>query len=978
MERSKYPRGSEWRKWDLHVHTPISNHYTGDFKQLIQNLKKTDCSVIGINDYASIDGYEKLKEMIKDTHPILFPVVEFRMHNIIANRKGIKAGTKINFHVIFNNDEKLFAKIKNFLNSIECYNEKGDTDQLGNIKSEHLNKITVDFEKVIQKLNELKIRRDALIWLPYDEYGGIDDIDPSDNFFKLGLIRKTDLMGSASQNQIGFFSWKDKKYSERQYKEWFDSRKACIKGSDAHEANYPFGSLKNEKSEPINKYCWIKADPTFEGLKQIIYEPERVYIGVSPDKLEYCKNNKELFIDTLEINSIENNDEWFDQIKYSIPFNTGLVSIIGNKGHGKSALADIISSLSNAKQEEYSFLSQDRFLGFERVNKYSACIKFIEAYENEKKLSEVGYDPHKKVKLKYLSQHFVNTICEDINSSYLQEEINKVVFSHLPEEIQSDYDDINKLVNSKVQSIENSLERERKQLSKINIEIAESERSLSDSEIKKLENLLDSKKKEIEAHKKEKPKKVNKPKESKKIDELSGKLEKVEKELTDIQKKITILTKEKNELAAINESFKNIEENIEELYDDFEANSTLKKYRLNIKTIFTYRFNYSRMNEKIKLIESKIKTEEKNRKEKREKRVQLKAEIDEINKTASAQQKKYSNYIKANHEWNAKKKELRGAKHKEGTFLYYEDRLNYIKKDLPSQIVEQNNKRTKRITKIVDLLFQKQNIIPEIFKSAQDYADERAKEFEISQNEFISFDSKIKLRDSFFDDVYDLIDGTRYGSYYHDSNRSILKQIVGKGSLKSKDDLLKLSDELEKSFKYNFQKEEEERDALGYEKIIYQLRNKELHEIYDFIYSFDYIDSEFDITYGGKNIKELSPGERGTLLLIFYLLIDLDKNPLIIDQPEENLDNETIFQKLVPFIKKVKEERQVIIVTHNPNLAIVCDSEQIIHAHIDKKNNNLVSYNSGSIEYHGIRDKAIAVLEGTEPAFINRKNKYHL
>ena len=120
----------------------------------------------------------------------------------------------------------------------------------------------------------------------------------------------------------------------------------------------------------------------------------------------------------------------------------------------------------------------------------------------------------------------------------------------------------------------------------------------------------------------------------------------------------------------------------------------------------------------------------------------------------------------------------------------------------------------------------------------------------------------------------------------------------------------------------------------------------------------------------------MSPGERGTLLLIFYLLIDPDKKPIIIDQPEENLDNETVFLKIVPFIKKIKEERQVIIVTHNPNLAIVCDSEQIIHAYIDKKNNNIVSYNSGSIEFYKIREKAIDILEGTEPAFVNRKQKY--
>ena len=78
-------------------------------------------------------------------------------------------------------------------------------------------------------------------------------------------------------------------------------------------------------------------------------------------------------------------------------------------------------------------------------------------------------------------------------------------------------------------------------------------------------------------------------------------------------------------------------------------------------------------------------------------------------------------------------------------------------------------------------------------------------------------------------------------------------------------------------------------------------------------------------------IEQLSPGQRGALLLIFYLLVDKDNNPIILDQPEENLDNETIVSLLVPVLTEAKQKRQIIMVTHNPNLAIVCDAEQIIH-----------------------------------------------
>ncbi len=978
MIASKYPRGSEWRKWDLHIHTPASNHFTGSFKELLKNLNNTDCIVVGINDYATIKGYEQIKNDYRKEFPVLFPVIEFRMHNIVTNRKSVQSGVKINFHLIFNNADEVFNKIKTFINSIDCYNEKGDSDQLGNIKESSFSKVTIDFEHVIRKINELNLRKDVLIWLPYDEYGGIDDIDPKDNFFKLGLIKKVDIIGSSSKKQIDFFNWKNEKYSEEEYKNWFEIRKPCIKGSDAHDSNYAFGYLRNELNQPINKFCWIKADPSFDGLKQIINEPERVFIGSNPDKLELVENNREFFIDTIKINSTKDENEWFDKIQKEIPLNSGLVSIIGNKGHGKSALVDIIASLSNANQKEYSFLNSKKFLDLDKADKYSAEIKYLEAYKNKKNFRQVDFDSKKTVKAKYLSQHFVTNICDEINSSSLQNEINKVVFAHLPEEIQGNYYDLEKLVNDKVKSIDDNLERERKNLSRINLDIADSEFLSSPNEKEKQVNLLKNKQEEIKAHIQSKPKHKKKPKESLKVDEFAKKSGKTQDELFKVQKKINDFTQEKNELQKLIDSFKDIENSIIDLFDVYEENSVLNKYKLNLKSIFTYKFNYKNIVAKIKSIDNKIKAEEKKRKNKQQEIKDIKTQIDTLNKTATKQQKDYTDYINKNSKWREKQKELQGAKNKEGSLLYYMEKLRIIEKELPKQINELNIKREKRVKKIVDLLFLKQKVYPEIYKSVQEFANEKANEFNISKDEFIIFDSNLKLADRIYNEFYFLFDQTRKGSYYHDSDRLVLKTIIDKSNFNTHDGLIKFARELEKSFKYNYNIEEENREEHDYDFIINQFRGKDLNEAYDYIYSFKYIDTQFDITYGGNSIKELSPGERGTLLLIFYLLIDKDKNPIIIDQPEENLDNETIYEKLVPFIKKVKEERQLIIVTHNPNLAIVCDSEQIIHAYMDKKNKNLVTYNSGSIEYYGIRDKAIAILEGTEPAFSNRKNKYQI
>src|SRR6266849_10168867 len=146
--------------------------------------------------------------------------------------------------------------------------------------------------------------------------------------------------------------------------------------------------------------------------------------------------------------------------------------------------------------------------------------------------------------------------------------------------------------------------------------------------------------------------------------------------------------------------------------------------------------------------------------------------------------------------------------------------------------------------------------------------------------------------------------------------------------------------------------------------------------LYDAMFSLEYLKPRYTLRMGDKELHQLSPGERGTLLLVFYLLVDKDDIPLVIDQPEENLDNQTVYELLVPCIKEAKGRRQLFMVTHNPNLAVVCDAEQIICASLDKKNQHRVQYLTGAIENPKINKKIVDILEGTRPAFDNRESKY--
>ena len=90
------------------------------------------------------------------------------------------------------------------------------------------------------------------------------------------------------------------------------------------------------------------------------------------------------------------------------------------------------------------------------------------------------------------------------------------------------------------------------------------------------------------------------------------------------------------------------------------------------------------------------------------------------------------------------------------------------------------------------------------------------------------------------------------------------------------------------------------------------------------------------------------------------------------------MDNESIYYLLVRYIKQAKSKRQIFVVTHNPNLAVVCDPEQVVYCDLDKKDQYRVSYTTGSIENYVIKQKIIDVLEGTKPAFRNRQYKYDL
>ncbi len=145
------------------------------------------------------------------------------------------------------------------------------------------------------------------------------------------------------------------------------------------------------------------------------------------------------------------------------------------------------------------------------------------------------------------------------------------------------------------------------------------------------------------------------------------------------------------------------------------------------------------------------------------------------------------------------------------------------------------------------------------------------------------------------------------------------------------------------------------------------------------LFGTDHITVRYEISYDGVDIRKLSPGTRGIVLLLLYLALDdSDDRPLIIDQPEENLDPKSVFDELVALFVAAKAKRQVIMVTHNANLVINTDADQIIVASAGPHPSGglpPITYESGGLESSEIRKAVCDILEGGEAAFRERARR---
>lgn len=1023
-----YPKGAEWRKWDLHVHTPESVYHQfgsggdtwGNYIDDLEGLSR-DFAVIGVNDYLFLDGYEKLVNEQQANGRVgnltLLPVVEFRIEKFAGVDFG--ALKRINLHVIFSNDLSAETIRSQFLNTLEQSYQLEDGSrwtraitvesvaELGSqIKKSSpegkrptgtdlavgFNNLNVKEEQIYKALEKDCFKGKFLIAVGKTEWADLKWTDAS-IATKKSIINSADIVFTASETVDDF----EKSRAQLVKKEVNNLLLDC---SDAHHL-----SSSSDKDKIGNCLTWLKADPTFNGLKQVLIEPEeRIHVGSSPPLLSRVQTNRTKYIKSIRVNQVAGYDSsegvWFEDV--SIPLNSELVAIIGNKGSGKSALADIIALCSNYNDlRDFSFLTNKKFrINSGRIAKnFDAALEWESGITKTLNLNEVS-EESEILNVKYIPQGQFERLTNEIATiEEFQKEIEKVVFSHISDDEKLGTDSFDELVKLKTQSVERALEELERKISAASERIISLEAKALPSFKLALEKNLEKKGEELEAL--AEPEKVDSPAEDedpesedskvrKKVDELKDSIEGLESSIEKQEQEKQKLLKEIQTLSDLESAMKSQVDSLTSYID--EKKSELAEWDIDITKMISVSTDYSEIEKAISSRKDSLKTlrgklgeewqeliygdwpDDASDDQKEELYGQLKQaqyELDLEVKKLSDKEKAYQDYLTKKKAWEKEKSQIVGDPEAPdpGTINQIKNELSYLgeqlEPELKAAVAEREND--------VRAVFAKKQEVVSVYKTARDQLNAIISRNANTLKDYkISVDASIVPRADFSENFLSRISKNISGSFYNkqDGERRF-KEICASRDFDNEDEVIAIVDELTEALHHD------KRDGQSNSWRDIRSQAKDVEGLYDYLYSLRFLEYNYQLKQGDKRIEQLSPGERGALLLVFYLLLDKSDIPLVIDQPEDNLDNHSVATVLVPFMRAAKKKRQIIMVTHNPNLAVVSDAEQVIYVGLDKDDNYRFSTVPGSIEDEEVNEKIVDVLEGAMPAFKTRKRKYY-
>ncbi len=957
----QFATGSIWRKWDLHFHTQSSFDYENSSitdQQIIDSLISAGIEVVAITDHHRIDtGRIKNLTKLAGEHIFILPGIELRSDH------GSKPIHYIGIFPNLNLDH-IWGTIQGALGlTQESIREKGGDERVY-VPIEEAHEVFARLGGVISihagaKSNSIENIKNTE---QFQQRIKFDITKKYVDVLEIGQLKDIDRYLNIVFPNIGF-------------------EIPLIIGSDNHNAeDYRFEIP-----------CWIKADRSFFGLRQIKIEPsERVFLGDTPEIFNHVGQNRTKYIKSLSLNKRKEsdlNETWFDGVK--IDFNTGLIAIIGNKGNGKSAFSDVIGMLGNSSNEEsFSFLRETQFR-HPRGNKashFDATLTWQSGDIVRKNLND-HYNSTCIESVKYIPQFHLDKICEELKGGEegrFNNELKQVIYSRIPDEERLGRLSLDDLIDYRTSESQSRIRHIKNELARITSQVIKLETLLTHEYKKIQESELDAIEKEIDDHIKNKPKTVKQPESDPQQKSKSTEINKNIEELTENIKKLDTLIRTKNKeleetilklhlCEKLNQKVRLLAYQVENFYKD--ASSDCRNLGLDIKTIVEFKTNLSGISSLTHSLASKKEDLNKMLEEDVSdslvyQRNTLKKEINKLREKLDRPNKEYQRYLAAKSAWEQKLNSLVGDSRNPKTQKYYQALLSEIGK-CPEKLQSARKQQLECAHKIFDEKLALLKSYEELYAPIQEFIDNHP----IARDRFgLEFNVSL-VPYNFVYDFLEFINQQRRGSFHGEiEGKNKLNRIVLSSNFDSKSSL---NDFIEKILNHLLYDNRNPKKLAVTLKD--QLRDKyTATEFYEFLYGLEYLDPRYDLRWEGKTLEQLSPGERGTLLLIFYLLIDNSMIPLIIDQPEGNLDNQTVYQLLVDCIKEAKRHRQIFIVTHNPNIAVVCDSEQVIYSALDKENNYKLSYLSGSLENKDICTRIVDVLEGTKPAIENRIAKYKI
>lgn len=869
-------RGSEWRKWDLHFHTPSSYDYADKSvtnKDIVKVLKQNNVMAIAVTDHNFID-ITRINELKNEAAQDLtvFPGIE-----LCTDSRG---DDPIHITAIFP--------------------ENSDISYVWKELEVKLN--------ISKQLKEGKKHNEIYCRLPeaskeIHSLGGIvlihagsksNSIEEITNSLPVKMAEKKDIAGNIDVFEMG------QEVDVKDYnKKVFPSIKKIypmVLCSDNHNIN----------KYSVKQNLWIKADLTFEGLRQILIEPEdRVYIGaVRPDKKEgYQVIDKIIFKDTSDFPT-------------EIQFNSNLCSIIGSRSSGKSALLNYIA-------HSIDKIYTESILDGPAVGKYWDKLPFT--------CSVVWADGSEggTGKVVFLKQGYLSGISE--NPEEITKNIKPVLFNKFPT-IKTEYVSAQNSISSSNKAIEINIERW--------FSMKKSAQSLKE-EVK----LIGEKTSIIKA----------KDDYQKNINEIKASLSLSDQEIKDFQAiSADISLKEsnlKNSKALMDglttEYFDASTKKVIDFSIDYSFNPSLDNLPSDLKTSIEDSLvktkgeivlNIQKMvSDYTTTLESKIKT--------------LEAEIEKIckdNKVLIDKNKQNEQLVKLVESFNKQEELLTLIKTKEDKYKAFEEKANTELKTLSGNLISRK-KAILDLEKSFNELSQKGNDIEFGVECGfnYEYLVQLSEKYNLKETKGNSFINK--------DNVVDV---AMVREQYADF---LLAISLGRIKLKNNESI---QDVATKTLTFS--------EEIRFSAVM-----------------------EGD-SIGGFSKSSMTPGKQALFALTLMLNESNDAWPLLIDQPEDDLDSRSIYTQIAKYFKNKKRERQIIMVSHNANLVIGADSEQIIVANKhgnDRKNssNQLFDYLTGSLENTrvrketdivletcGIREHACDILDGGEEAFYKREQKYKL